>query len=214
MSATTVKTSVLSAKAVLAEQYSKFLLLDTANTTQGAAGSTMLAAGSALSNMVWSNSANYNIDYILPLNTTVNANSANWNYQGNDVRALTANYSSNYTTVNTNSANWDSISQISKSADYTTILSDKGKQIYHPSADTTARTWTIAANASVAYDIGTAITFVNDESAGIITIAINSDTLLFAGTGTTGSRTLAAAGIATALKMTATRWIISGVGLT
>jgi hypothetical protein len=44
-------------------------------------------------------------------------------------------------------------------------LSDAGKHIYHPSADTTARTFTIDSNANVAYPIGTAITFVNDTSA-------------------------------------------------
>jgi hypothetical protein len=38
--------------------------------------------------------------------------------------------------------------------------------------------------------------------------------MILAGTGTTGSRTLAANGIATALKMTNTRWIINGTGLT
>jgi hypothetical protein len=105
------------------------------------------------------------------------------------------------------------IPQNSQSSDYTTVLTDSGKQIYHPSADTSARTWTIPANASVAYPIGTAITFINDTSAGVITIAITSDTMVLAGDGATGSRTLAANGIATALKITATRWIISGSGL-
>jgi hypothetical protein len=45
-------------------------------------------------------------------------------------------------------------------------------------------------------------------------VAITSDTLVLAGPGTTGSRTLAASGIATATKVTSTRWIIAGVGLT
>ena len=106
------------------------------------------------------------------------------------------------------------VPQNSQSVDYTTVLTDSGKHIYHPSADTTPRTWTIAANASVAYPIGTAITFVNDTSAGVITIAITSDTLTLAGAGTTGSRTLAASGMATALKITSTSWMISGSGLT
>lgn len=108
---------------------------------------------------------------------------------------------------------YQNIPQNSKSAAYTTVLGDAGKQIYHPGADTTARIWTIAANASVAYGVGTAITFINDTSAGVITIAINSDTLVWAGAGTTGSRSLAANGIATAVKMTSTRWLISGTGL-
>ena len=106
------------------------------------------------------------------------------------------------------------IAQNSQSAAYTLVLADAGKQIYHPSADTTARTWTIPANASVAYPIGTALTFINDTSGGTITIAVTSDTMILAGAGTTGSRTLAANGVATAIKITATRWIISGGGLT
>lgn len=105
------------------------------------------------------------------------------------------------------------IPQNSKSAAYTTVLTDAGKHIYHPGADTTARIWTIDSNANVAYPIGAAITFINDTLGGVITIAITSDTLVLAGTGSTGSRTLAASGMATAIKMTTTRWMISGSGL-
>src|SRR3990167_646942 len=102
----------------------------------------------------------------------------------------------------------------SKSTAYTTVLSDAGKHILHPSADTTARIFTIDSNANVAYPVGTVITFVNQDSAGVITISITTDTLRLAGPGTTGSRTLAANGIATALKLVSTEWIISGTGLT
>lgn len=106
------------------------------------------------------------------------------------------------------------IPQNSQSTAYTTVAADSGKHLLHPSADTTARTFTIDSNANVAYPIGTAITFVNQDSAGVMTIAITSDTMRLAGAGTTGSRTLAANGIATALKITSTEWIISGTGLT
>lgn len=106
------------------------------------------------------------------------------------------------------------IPQNSQSTAYTTVMADKGKHIFHPSADTTARTFTIDSNANVAYPIGTAITFVNQHSAGTLTISITSDTLRWAGPGTTGSRTLAADGIATALKVASTEWLISGTGLT
>jgi len=102
--------------------------------------------------------------------------------------------------------------QNSQSAAYTTTITDIGKQILHPNADNNARTFTIAANASVAYPVGTCITFINEINT--VTIAINSDTLVLAGAGTTGSRTLAANGIATAIKITSTKWIISGTGLT
>lgn len=106
------------------------------------------------------------------------------------------------------------IPQNSKSAAYTLVLGDAGYHIFHPSADTTARTWTIPANSSVAYPIGAAITFINQNGAGVITIAITTDTMRLAGAGTTGNRTLAANGCATAVKITATEWIISGTGLT
>lgn len=106
------------------------------------------------------------------------------------------------------------IPQNSQSAAYTTVLTDKGKHLLHPSADVTARTFTIDSNANVAFPIGTAITFVNQNAAGVLTIAITADTMRLAGAGTTGNRTLAANGIATALKITATEWIISGTGLT
>ena len=105
------------------------------------------------------------------------------------------------------------IPQNSQSAAYTTVLADSGKCIYHPTTDANARTFTIAANASVAYAIGTVIQFVNMTSQ-VVTIAINSDTMYLAGSGTTGSRSLAIYGVANAMKITSTSWIITGSGLT
>lgn len=104
--------------------------------------------------------------------------------------------------------------QNSQSAAYTLVAADAGKHIFHPAADTTARTFTIPANSSVPYPLGTAITFINQNGAGVVTIAITSDTMRLAGQGTTGSRTLAANGVATVIKIASTEWIISGSGLT
>lgn len=118
------------------------------------------------------------------------------------------------TTVTDSKGELRLIPQNSQSAPYTTVLADEGKHLLHPSADTTARKFTIDSNANVAYPVGTAITFVNQNSAGVLTIDITSDTMRLAGPGTTGLRTLAANGIATALKLTTTEWIISGTGLT
>jgi hypothetical protein len=105
------------------------------------------------------------------------------------------------------------IPQVSKSAAYTTVLSDAGRHILHPASDTNARTFTIDSNANVPYALGTAITFIN-ETSQVVTIAITSDTLTLAGTTSTGSRSLAQNGIATAIKKTTTSWLISGIGLT
>jgi hypothetical protein len=101
----------------------------------------------------------------------------------------------------------------SQSAAYTAVLADAGKVILHPSTDANARTFTIPANSSVAYAVGTVLTFVNMTSQ-VVTIAITSDTLYLAGTGTTGSRSLAQYGMATAVKLTSTTWLINGSGLT
>jgi hypothetical protein len=95
---------------------------------------------------------------------------------------------------------------------YTAVLADANTAITHPATDNNARTFTIPANSSVAYPTGTTLTFVN--MANTLTIAITTDTMMLAGPGTTGSRTLAANGIATALKLTSTTWLISGTGLT
>lgn len=102
------------------------------------------------------------------------------------------------------------IIQNSRSAAYTTVLTDCGKHIYHPTADTTARTWTIDSNANVAAPLGCAITFANDLSAGVLTIAITSDTMRLAGGSSTGSRTITGVCVATAMKVATTVWIISG----
>lgn len=101
----------------------------------------------------------------------------------------------------------------SQSAAYTAVLADSGKVIFHPSTDANARTFTIPANGSVAYPIGTALTFINMTSQ-VVTIAITTDTMYLSSAGTTGSRSLAQYGSATAIKMTSTTWLISGSGLT
>jgi hypothetical protein len=101
----------------------------------------------------------------------------------------------------------------SKSANYTTVMSDAGKFIYHPASDANSRTFTIDSNANVAYVLGTVISFVN-LSVNVLTIGITADTMYLAGPGTTGSRTLAQYGCCTALKTDTTAWIISGTNLT
>jgi hypothetical protein len=100
----------------------------------------------------------------------------------------------------------------SQSADYTAVLADSGKTILHPVADDNARTFTIPANSSVAYPVGTVISFVNLQNT--VTIAITTDTMYLANDGATGSRTLAEYGMASAMKVASTTWIISGNGLT
>jgi len=127
--------------------------------------------------------------------------------------ALTIGTNQVVTLSDGNQVGFLNIPQNSQSAAYTLVLADAGKHIFHPSTDANARTYTIPANSSVAYPIGTAITFINMTSQ-VVTIAITTDTMYLSPAGTTGSRSLAQYGSATAIKMTSTTWLISGSGLT
>jgi hypothetical protein len=120
---------------------------------------------------------------------------------------------SNCTADGTNGVGFLNIPINSQSAAYTLVLADAGKAILHPSTDANARTFTIPANSSVAYPVGTAISFINMTS-NVVSIAITTDTMYLSSAGTTGTRSLAQYGTATAVKMTSTTWIISGSGLT
>ncbi|MEI8344808.1 MAG: hypothetical protein WCG06_01915, partial [Candidatus Omnitrophota bacterium] len=98
-----------------------------------------------------------------------------------------------------------------KTANYGAVLTDAGQHILSNSG----LTITIPANGSVAYPIGASLTFVNANNSGNVSIAITTDTMTLANTaGTTGTRTLGPNGVATAIKIGATSWIISGNGLT
>jgi hypothetical protein len=120
---------------------------------------------------------------------------------------------SNMTVDGTDAIGFRNVPIASKSANYTTVLADSGKAIFHPSTDANARTFTIDSNANVAYPLGTALTFINQTSQ-VVSIAITTDTMTLSNTTTTGTRSLAQNGIATAIKVATTSWIISGNGLT
>lgn len=96
----------------------------------------------------------------------------------------------------------------------TFAATDAGKH-YYVTGTPTSVTLTIPANGTVPFPIGATIIIMNDLGAATnISIAITTDTLQLAGTGTTGTRTLARYGVATLTKVTSTKWIISGNGLT
>lgn len=103
------------------------------------------------------------------------------------------------------------IPQLAKNIDYTLVLADANYHLYHTSG--TPHTFTIPANASVAFPLGTCLTFVNGNGGGDLTIAITSDTMRLAGGSSTGSRIIAANGLATAIKVAATLWYINGTGI-
>jgi hypothetical protein len=104
------------------------------------------------------------------------------------------------------------IPQNLQTGNYTCVLTDANKMIAHMSGAGSGDTYTIPANSSVAFPIGTFITFVNNDSSNL-SIAITSDIMYLAGTTTTGTRTLGQNGVATALKIASTTWIIQGSAL-
>lgn len=116
------------------------------------------------------------------------------------------------TSESVNNVGYMGVPQNSQNAGYNVVIGDAGKHLYHPVGQAAA-TYTIPANSNVAFGIGTAITFVN-MSANAVTVAVTTDTMYLSSVGTTGNRTLAQYGIATAVKMTSDSWIISGSALT
>lgn len=107
------------------------------------------------------------------------------------------------------------IPQNAQNANYTIALADAGGHIYHNIASN--HLYTIPANSgtgSVSFPIGTAISFVNANSAGNAYIICSADTLRLIGTTDTGTRTLAANGMASVLKVSSSTWVINGTGLT
>ena len=113
----------------------------------------------------------------------------------------------------TGTLGYQNIPQNSQSTAYTTVAADAGYCIFHPASDANARTFTIAANSSVPYALGTVIQFIN-MSASAVTIAINTDTLTWAQGGGTGSRTLAQYGVANCIKIGTTQWLLTGTNVT
>jgi hypothetical protein len=133
---------------------------------------------------------------------------ANVTVQSGNVTANVANS----TIDGTNTVGYLIIPQNSQSGNYTLVASDSGKHIFH-AIGSAAATYTIPANGSVPFTIGTAVTFVN-LSANAVSIAITTDQLLLAGSGAAGTKTLSQYGLATAVKANATAWIISGTNVT
>jgi hypothetical protein len=89
----------------------------------------------------------------------------------------------------------------------TLVLSDSAKHYYVTSSIT------VPLNATVAFDIGTVITVVSNNTALTI-IPASGVTLQLANSASAGTRSLASNGIATMLKVAVNTWYISGTGVT
>ena len=89
-----------------------------------------------------------------------------------------------------------------QTANYTLVIGDGGRQIFHPASDANVRTYTIPANSSVAFPIGTVVLFTVENGGTRVTVSINADTLVF-GDGTTGPVSVPPSNTLMAIKVTA-----------
>jgi hypothetical protein len=103
------------------------------------------------------------------------------------------------------------IPQVSFTGNATIATADAGKHFY--STQSSNFTLTIANNASQGFQVGAAITVVN-QGTGTISIAQGSGvTLYLAGNATSGNRSVATFGMATIMKVAADTWFINGTGV-
>jgi hypothetical protein len=130
----------------------------------------------------------------------------------NSVNAVTVNASGN---ISGNTAGYAigyrDIPQVSFTGNATIATTDAGKHFY--STQSTNYTLTIANNASQGFQVGAAITVVN-QGTGTISIAQGSGvTLYLAGNATSGNRSVATFGMATIMKVDTDTWFINGTGV-
>jgi hypothetical protein len=103
------------------------------------------------------------------------------------------------------------IPQVSFTGNATIATTDAGKHYY--STQSSNYTLTIANNASQGFQVGAAITVVN-QGTGTISIAQGSGvTLYLAGNATSGNRSVATFGMATLVKVATDTWFINGTGV-
>ena len=148
-------------------------------------------------------------------NVTVSSGTitANGTFNGTVSNATISNTTVSNASVNSaNVVGYMGIPQNSQNGNYNVVLGDAGKHIYHPIGQAAA-TYTFPANSNVSFTVGSAVTIING-SANNVTISLTSDTLYLSSNGATGSRTLAQWGVATAVKIENTTWVISGSNIT
>lgn len=98
-----------------------------------------------------------------------------------------------------------------QNGNYTFVMADLGKHIWHDSA-TGGHQYTLPANASVAFPIGAILTVASGNGATFQIIRAGGVVLVAAGTTTDANVTINAYGVVSLLKVATNVWIISGTG--
>jgi len=219
--------STLDADLLDGVQGSSYARLDTTNTfnaaqTVSASGQALTVSGATDPYIVVSDTTTPTTLFLQAVGTQVNVGSTTNHPLGlysNSVQRLTVAAAGDFSftsdppgPTNERTIGFRGAPRNRQDSSYTLVLADAGKSIVGYGS-TASQTWTIPANGSVAYPIGTSITFVNMRSVSC-SVACTTDTMYLAGAGTTGTRTLASYGWCTAVKTDTTNWIIGGTGLT
>jgi len=92
-----------------------------------------------------------------------------------------------------------------QSGNYTLVLADAGKQIFHPASSPFQRDFTIPANSVVPFPIGTQVLFTVENGGRTVRVACD-DTLVF-GSGITGTIPVLPNNTLACIKVTATKWM-------
>jgi hypothetical protein len=94
--------------------------------------------------------------------------------------------------------------------DYTIVKHDQNKLILHPESDNVVRIYTIPTDAQLNLPLWATITFVNESQADLL---VNTQaTMYLAWSSFSGERTIKTNWMATAVKTSSDRWIISWIG--
>lgn len=181
------------------ENISAVTLTSTANVT----GGNLITAGQISATSTITSAANIsggNIATAGQITAGGNVTSGNVSVTGN-VTGNTAGFAIGYR----------DIPQVSFTGNATIATTDAGKHYY--STLSTGNVLTIANNASQGFQVGAAITIVN-QGTGNITVAQGTGvTLYLAGNATAGNRTISTFGMATCIKVATDTWFINGTGV-
>ena len=102
------------------------------------------------------------------------------------------------------------IPQVVFTSNATLALTDAGKHYYSANS---ANIITVPNNATVSFDIGTAISIVQQGTANLTVTPASGVTMYLAGNSTSASRTVGNYGMATLMKVATNTWFINGTGV-
>jgi hypothetical protein len=112
------------------------------------------------------------------------------------------------TAINTFDASASStISRNIQNGNYALAAVDVGGFVYREGTATGLATWTVPSTLGT----GALVTLINEGTGNVIVAPVGD--LILAGTGATGNRTLPRYGMASIISVTASRWLISGAGV-